>query len=227
MRAVLTLWLWAAPLAAEEIATADYADLRDRAIGLVRFDALPPRAEPGHALDHGLAFPGGRIGTGFLGQIQTAEGPFDRLAGQPLAPLSLTTGPAGDGLSLAFHRGFGFMALFPLGPAGFPALEARGEGSIAVLFAEETCAVGLLVHTDYVSALGPAPATGTITLTAYARDGALLGRITAHPGPGVSGHAVEVTGGVARIAGLTLENDDPGGIAVDDLAFGPCAQILG
>jgi hypothetical protein len=227
LRAALALWLWAAPLAAEDITPTDYAELRARATGLVRFDALPPRAEPGHALDHGLAFPGGRIGTGFLGQTRTAEGPFDRLAGQPLAPLTLVTGPAGEGLSLAHHNGFGSMALFPLGPAGFPALEARGEGSIAVLFAEDTCAVGLLVHTDYVSALGPAPATGTITVTAYARDGALLGRVVAHPGPGVSAHAVEVTGGFARIAGLTLENDDPGGIAVDDLAFGPCAQILG
>lgn len=227
MRWALALCLWAAPLAAEELASVDYADLRAQAALVVRFDTLPPRDEPGYSFDHGFAFPGGRIGTAFQGQIPGAEGPFDRLEGQPFGPLALLTGPEGRGLSIAHHRGFGSMALFPLGPAGFPALDARGEGSIAVLFDEDVCAVGLLVHTDYERPLGPSPAPGSVTLTAYARDGALLGRIVLQPGPGLSSHAAQAPGGMARIAGLTVENDDPGGIALDDLVFGACSQVIG
>lgn len=227
MRAALALCLWAAPLAADEIRPTDYAALRDRATAIIRFDTLPPRAEPGYAFDHGISFPGGRIGTALAGQDRRTEGPFDRLDGVPSVPLALVTGPAGQGLSLAHHRGFGSMALFPIGPAGFPALEARGEGSVAVLFDEDSCAVGLLVHTEYAGALGTGPAAGTVTLTAYARDGERLGRIVRHPGPGVSGHALETTAGVARIAALTVETADPGGIALDDLVFGACSLVLG
>ena len=224
----VALCLCAAPIAADEITATEYAALRERATGIVDFDDFPAHPEPGHALDHGIAFVGGRLGTGFLGQTTGAAGPFDRLHGAPSAPLSLLTGPPGAGLSVAHHRGFGSMALFPLGPVGFPALEARGEGSVAILFAEETCAVGLLVHTDYAGDLGAGHVeTGSVTLTAYARDGTRLGQVRRQAGPGVSAHAIAVTGGTARLAGLTVENDDPGGIALDDIAFGTCAQVLG
>lgn len=224
----VALCLFAAPLAADETSPTDYAALRARATGIIHFETFPTRPEPGHALDHGIAFAGGRIGTGFLGQTTSAAGPFDRLHGQPAAPLTLLTGPAGAGLSVAYHRGFGSMALFPVGPAGFPALEARGEGSVAILFDEETCAVGLMVHTDYADDLGVGGVeTGRVTLTAYARDGTLLGQIRRQAGRGVSAHAIAVGGGIARLAGVTVENDDPGGIALDDIAFGTCAHVLG
>jgi len=224
----IALCLAAAPLAADDIAATDYAALLGRATGIIRFDDFPARPEPGHALDHGIAFAGGRIGSGFLGQTTSAAGPFDRLHGSPAAPLALLTGPAGAGLSVAYHRGFGSMALFPVGPAGFPALEARGEGSVAILFEQETCAVGLLVHTGYADNLGAGGIeTGSVTLTAYARDGTQLGRIRRHAGTGVSAHAVAIGGEIARVAGVTVENDDPGGIALDDIAFGTCAQVLG
>lgn len=224
----IALCLAAAPLAADDIAATDYAALLARATGIIRFDDFPTRPEPGHALDHGIAFAGGRIGTGFLGQTTTPAGPFDRLHGSPAAPLSLLTGPPGAGLSVAHHRGFASMALFPLGPAGFPALEARGEGSVAILFDEETCAVGLLVHTDYAGDLGAGGIeTGSVILTAYARDGTQLGQLRRPAGPDISAHAIAFGGGTARLAGLTVENDDPGGIALDDIAFGTCAQVLG
>jgi len=227
MRAALAFCcLLAAPVHAQEIGPADYTALLEEAVAVIRFDSLPPRDEPGYAIDHGIAFAGGRIGTGFAGQTQGTEGPFDRLDGTPSAPLTLLTGPEGQALSVARHRGFGSMALFPLGPAGFPAVEARGEGSVAIWFSEETCRVGFLVHGEYEDALAN-PETGRIWITAYGREGAPLGREERRIAPGLSAHAGQTTGGVARIAGITVETDDPGGIALDDIVFGVCSAVLG
>jgi len=222
------LLLLGLPLHAQGVTPGDYARIRETAQAVIGFEILPPRPEPGYSLDHGIAFAGGHVGTGFAGQTQDSDGPFDRLSGQPTPPLALLTGPEGAGLSLATHRAFGSMAIYPLGAAGYPAVEARGEGSIAVIFDEDICALGLLVHTDYADPLGSnADHRGSVTLTAYGRDGARLGHETRSLGTGVSALALRVTDGLAAIAGATLENTDPGGIAVDDLVFGPCSETLG
>ena len=82
--------------------------------------------------------------------------------------------------------------------------------------------------TDYADPLGSnADHRGSVTLTAYGRDGARLGQESRSLGTGVSALALRVTDGLAAIAGATLENTDPGGIAVDDLVFGPCSETLG
>lgn len=216
------------PAAAQDIEAAEYSTVLADALAIVTFEILPPRPEPGYVLDHGIAFAGGRIGSAFVGQTQSDVGGFDRLDGAPAAPLSLVTGPARRGLSLATHRGFGSMAVYPLGPAGFPAIEARGEGSVAVLFDDDICQIGLRVHSDYPDPLGAAPAPrGTLTLTAYGRDGDRLGRVSAALPQGLSAQGLRSADSLAIIAGLTVENTDPGGIALDDLAFGLCAQVLG
>lgn len=228
MRALLVGLLLAAPLNAQGIEAADYSAVLADAQAIITFEILPPRPEPGYVLDHGIAFAGGRIGSAFLGQTQMAADGFDRLDGRPAGPLSLVTGPQQRGLSLATHRGFGSLAVYPLGSAGFPAIEARGEGSIAVLFDDDICQIGLRVHSDYPDTLGAAPAPrGAVTLTAYGRDGDRLGQIDSGLAPGISAHGVRSADNRSTIAGLTVENTDPGGIALDDLAFGPCAQILG
>lgn len=228
LRALLAGLVLATPVTAQGIEPADYAAVLRDALTLVDFEILPPRAEPGYSVDHGIAFAGGRMGSAFAGQDIWAENGFDRLGGQPSAPLTLITGPARRGLSVATHRGFGSMALYPLGLSGFPAIEARGEGSVAVLFDEDICQVGLRVHSDYPDPLGADPAPrGSVLLTAYGRDGTALGRIDARLPPGGSAHGLRSADSRSTIAGLTVENTDPGGIAMDDLAFGPCAQPLG
>lgn len=228
LRALMAGLLLAMPVNAQGIEAADYAEILADAQALVTFEILPPRPEPGYALDHGIAFSGGRVGSAFAGQSLDALDGFDRLNGDPSVPLTLVTGPSGQGLSLAFHRGFGSMAVYPLGPAGFPALEARGEGSVAILFDEDVCQVGLRVHSDYADPLGAQTAPqGSVTLTAYSRDARQIGRLDRALAAGISSHGLRSTDGLSAIAGLTIENTDPGGIAIDDLAFGPCAQILG
>lgn len=229
LRALLaSLALLAAPALAQGIEPTDYPAVVRDALTIVDFEILPPRAEPGYSVDHGIAFAGGRLGTGFAGQRIWAENGFDRIGGRPSGPLALLTGPAGMGLSVATHRGFGSMAVYPLGPAGFPAREARGEGSIAVLFDEDICQVGMRVHSDYPDSLGTfATARGEVRLTAYGREGTRLGQLSFQLPLGMSTHGLRSADSRSTIAGLTLENTDPGGIAIDDLAFGPCAQTLG
>jgi len=227
-RAALAWLAMAAPLAAQGIEAVDYDLVLADAQTIVTFEILPPRAEPGYQLDHGIAFPGGHVGSALAGQRVSSNGPFDRLGGQPTLPLTLVTGPDAMGLSLASHRGFGSMAVYPLGFAGFPAIEARGEGSVAVLFTDDICQVGVLIHSDYPAPLGAGNAPrGAVILTAYGRDAALLGQLETTLSPGLSAHGLRVSHSRAAIVGLTIENTDPGGIALDDLAFGPCAQTLG
>ncbi|MGI3184380.1 hypothetical protein [Nioella aestuarii] len=228
LRALLAGLVLATPLDAQGIEAVDYDTVLADAQRLVTFEILPPRPEPGYPLDHGIAFAGGRIGSAFAGQSLSDVDGFDRLGGPPSVPLSLITGPSGQGLSLATHRGFGSLAIYPLGSAGFPALNARGEGSVAILFDEDVCQVGLRVHSDYPDTLGAnAAPRGAVTLAAFGRAGETLGQISLGLASGITSHGLRSVDSLSAIAGLTVENSDPGGIALDDLAFGPCAQALG
>lgn len=219
-----------APAAAAELVAVPYDDLGSLAPHLLDFDRLPAKPYPGYTLDHGIAFPGGHLGEAFAGQQVLAEriddgGPHDVLSGAPDGPLTLRRGLPGQVVSLSLHQGFGSMALYPLGPLGQPHPEARGEGAIAVLFQQDACAVGLRIHTEYTNALGlNSGHRGTVTLTLYARDGALLGRQALVLPEGITDHALFDP--AARISGLTVQNRDPGGIALDDLRFG-CPQLTG
>ncbi|WP_212524470.1 hypothetical protein [Actibacterium sp. MT2.3-13A] len=232
MRAALVALLFCAPAAAAGIAPAPYDEIAALTLGRADFDLLPQRPEPGHNFDHGLAFAGGRIGERFAGQrlevIEQAPGlPHDRAAGTPEAPLALVPGAPGQGLSVSFHRAFGSNALYPLGPRGFPLAEARGEGSAAFLFAEDSCAVALRLHTEYLDDLGTnAGHRGEVSFTFYDRDGRVLGRALRSVPGGISEHGFQTEDGAARIAGVLVENLDPGGVALDDIRFG-CIPRLG
>lgn len=104
-------------------------------------------------------------------------------------------------------------------------MEARGEGAAALWFEQDTCALALRVHTEYVDDLGTNTAhQGEITLTFLSRKGAELGRFTRLPGGGISDYGF--LSDDADIAGVTIENRDPGGIAIDDLRFG-CIALTG
>jgi len=234
IRVLLAYLALAAPLNAQGIEAADYTQLRQQALGFVDFEILPSRPEPGYNIDHGIAFAGGHVGTHFTGQerqlLDIGGTQFDTFdpRSRPSAPLSLETGPEGEGLSLAHHPGFGSMAIFPLGPAGISEIVGRGEGSVAVLFSEDTCQVGFLLHARYDDPFPTERAISSwVLVTLYDRSGAALEDHLFSPTPGQVMVAYRTSDSRTAIAGLTVENTDPGGIALDDLAFGPCAQILG
>lgn len=226
--------LLASPAVAQQVQRIPYDTLEPLAPTLVDFDRLPPKPYPGYNFDHGIAFPGGRLGEAFAGQRPEPlriddGGPHDALHGAPSAPLRLRPGLPGQVVSLSLHQAFASMALYPLGPLGQPHPQARGEGAVAVLFREDACAVGLKIHTDYVTALGPAPGhaserSGAVDITLYARDGSVIAALPLRLPAGIS--PVALFDPAARIAGMTVENRDPGGISLDDLRFG-CPRLTG
>ncbi|MBN2905209.1 MAG: hypothetical protein JXJ18_00705 [Rhodobacteraceae bacterium] len=209
-----------------------YDALAPSLTGRVDFNDLPALPEPGHDLSHGYAAPGARLGERFVGQtLLTVTGPqdgqHDTLDGLPTPPLRLEPGAPGAGLSVSFHRAFRSNALYPLGPLGWPVPEARGEGVVAILFARDTCALAVRIHTEYVDALGSNSAhRGNVTFAFYARDGARIDRIRHLPGGGITGYGFARPDNLADIAGVTITNLDKGGIAIDDIRFG-CVPLTG
>ncbi len=221
-RGLLALAAWlalAAPAAAQQVVAADYRQLMVQLGERADFERLPPRREPGFNLDAPYRERGLWIGERFAGQQAVAEGPRERLSGTPAAPLRLRTGSQRRNLSVAFHRGFGSNALFPLGADGFPRLTARGEGAVALLFDSGQRAVGVRVHSGYPSPLGNRTGTGRVIFTFYDRAGRALGRLEAKLHEGINEFGFRTAGSAPDIAGITIENTDPGGIAIDDIIY--------
>ncbi|WP_089230969.1 hypothetical protein [Tropicimonas sediminicola] len=207
---------------AGDVEIADYRVLRDDLDGRIDFERLPPRAEPGFNLDRPVYSSGAWIGERFVGQqVSSNSTGHDTITGAPDGPwLRIAGGAPRQNLSVASHRGFGSNALFPLGPAGFPALEARGEGAVAILFDTDQPATGFRVHTDYAAPLGTGPAAqGSVEVTLLARDGQRLGHFSHHPGTGITELGYRLQGAGPGIAGMLILNTDPGGIAIDDILF--------
>lgn len=217
-RAVLILLLVLLPRAApSQVVEEDYAVLARMLDGRIGFETLPQRPEPGFNLDAPMRVPGAWLGERFDGQ-RIAGARHDRLAGSP-GPLLPRAGARGANLSVAFHRGFRGNALFPLGPMGFPALAARGEGALALRFDRDQAALGLRIHSDYADPLGAGGPRGDAVLTLYRRDGSVIAIHRVRLLRGVTEIGLRRAGGIPDIAGFTLTNTDPGGIAVDDILF--------
>jgi hypothetical protein len=206
---------------AQALLSAGYDELARDLDARVTFETLPRRDEPGIVLDAPLRDGLTWIAERFAGQRRDASEPvFDTILGAPRAPLGVRAGERGANQSVAFHRGFGSSALFPLGPAGFPALEARGEGSAAILFDQDQHAFGLRLHSDYPDPLGQRDqATGTVTLTFYTRQGREIARVVRRLEPGITELGFRRAGGLPDIAGVLILSDDPGGIAIDDILY--------
>ena len=218
----LCLSLLTAPAHAEGITLVPYPPLETQLDGHLDFETLPRIAEPGHNLDAGYVGEGVRLGSHFAGQqIGTRTGPggrrHDALIGAAARPpLALLNGPPGQSLSVASHRGFGSMALFPLGPDGFPMLSARGEGSAAFLFTQDQSLIGLRIHSGYPDPLGTTTRPGAAHVTCITRDGSPVAQVDIPLATGITDIGLAFD---APIAGCTLTNTDPGGIAIDDLRY--------
>lgn len=191
--------------------------------GHVRFDTLPRRDEPGHVIDQLYLGPDVALGSHFKGQtLGTRTGPggqqHDTLTQRRATPpLHLLPGAPGQSLSVAWHRGFGSMALFPLGPSGFPRVDARGEGAVSILFETDQDLIGLRIHSGYSDPLGQSPRPGAVHVTCLSRSAEVRARIDTPLATGITEIGLQFDTG--PIAGCTLTNTDPGGIAIDDLRY--------
>lgn len=198
------------------------------------FEAWPSRAEPGHLLQAPHRGEAITVASHFTGQtpaILTRRdgGRFDSLTqARALPPLRLETGPPGQGLAIARHRGLGSNAVFPVGPDGFDRISGRGEGALAVLFDHDQWATGFRVHADYPDPLGTRPARrGSIEVILLDRAGQVLARPVMPLDPGLTALGFATADGAPAIAGVVILNTDPGGIAVDDILYDAAALLGG
>lgn len=220
IRALALLLLLPAQVQGNELRKVPYDSLRSQPHRIETFDSLPSAREPGLNFDQHWRAPGLSIAEKLLGQgvaeTTTDHGRFDHLTGLPGAPPRVNPGASGQNFTIAHHDGFGSNALFPLGPVGIAGADGRGEGSIAFTFDDPQFAFGLRLHAEYADPLGQRPMPRAAEIAFYDVDARLLTRIVLTLGRGVMSLAWRSGYGVAAV---TIENTDPGGIAIDDILY--------
>ncbi|MEL6169595.1 MAG: hypothetical protein AAFR35_12960 [Pseudomonadota bacterium] len=202
---------------ADGILRTDYADLEPRLTARVDFEDHPRFMTPGQRHDEVIEADGARFGERLLGQrVQQSNG-FDRLRGQPISPVAIAAGAPGENLSVTHYLLISNHLVGNAAP-GYPDFKAGGEGSVAILFEREQSALGFRVAAE------PQPKDssvdqGWMTVTFYARDGHILDRIEVVLDWGRNGYGFETADNRPVIAAITIENQDPAGIAIDDVIF--------
>lgn len=220
IRAALLFLVMPAAAVASDLIPVPYDSLRSQPHRLETFDTLPSTPEPGITFDHHWRAPGLSIAEHLAGQsvseTRTAEGRFDGLTGAPGTPLRVIAGRAYRNFTIAHHAGFASNALFPVGPAGHNGIDGRGEGSIAMIFDDPQFAFGLRLHAEYADPFGQRPNPGSARITFYDASAHRLASFSVPLTQGVMSLAWRSGSGVAAV---TVENSDPGGIAIDDILY--------
>ena len=173
----------------------------------VTFDDIPGGAAPGTNYDGIMVSGGVSFGERFVGQTNTPSGDFDVLSGTPTSSLSLVAGAPNQNLNV-FNNG-GTQVLTGLGPLGFANADAIGEGSIALLFTTDQSQFGF----QLVGGNG-----GSATLDFFRRDGSLIQQIILTSLSNTF-YGFSRSGGIFDIAGVSIFNNDVGGIGFDNLKF--------
>lgn len=225
--AAILLVLFCPGICAAQMDKADYDTLAQELGGRISFEELPAIAEPGQNLDGLYRVAGATLGERLAGQTlirnslgQNSDSVHDAIDPAPLgrAP-TVIPGGADQNLSVAFHRGFGSNAMFPLGPSGFPDIQARGEGALSIHFNHEQDAFGLRIHADYSDPLGARPGPGQVQLTFYDRSGAIIDSHVLQLSHGITDWGFKSGTSRQRFVAVVITNTDPGGIAIDDILF--------
>ena len=214
MRAVL-LALIAVSAEAEPVGVVPYEDLEPRLVTRVDFEDFPRLLSPGTPLEGIQRLEGVRIGERFAGQTLSHENGFDRLSPHPLPPLSIVAGAPGQNLAVSYVYTLSNQVA-GLAPPGFPERRAGGEGAIAILFDRDQFALGFRVAAD----LKPGDGTqGAMRVGFFRRDATPIASVNVTLGWGFRGYGFLREGEVSDIAGITITNADPAGIAIDDVIF--------
>lgn len=172
---------------------------------IVTFDDLPSASASGTNYDSIIISGGTAIGERFDGQTRSSSGDFDVLSGSPSATLNVLTGSPDQNLDLLFYNGSNVLA--GLGPLGYPNFDAVGEGSFALLFSTNQSQFGF----QLVGGNG-----GTATVDFFRRDGSLIEEILLS-GLTDTFYGFSRDGGLQDIAGISISNNDLGGIGFDNL----------
>ncbi|MEM6636660.1 MAG: hypothetical protein AAF667_12300 [Pseudomonadota bacterium] len=211
---VLTL-AFAGPVAAD-IVRVPYDPLLSELDTQIDFETYPKKMSPGTKLDNVQSFDGASFGERFRGQSVVQEDGFDALAGIPSGPLEVYAGAPSENLSVTFYFLISNHLVGNAAP-GFPESYAGGEGAIAVLFDRDQRAIGFRVAAE------PEPDTqaekGVMTVSFFRRDGSIITQKTLPLDWGRGSYGFARTEDQRDIAGVTITNRDPAGIAIDDVIF--------
>jgi len=146
----------------------------------------------------------------FVGQTVSASGLFDILSGTPSSPLTFMADVMNENI-LAVDGGdgnFGNTGIAGLGPLGFPAPDAIGEGAISMLFDFDQSEFAF----DLIGGDG-----GSATLQFFDRTGGLLSEVNTGSISGTIMLGFATDDGSQSIAGVSIMNTDLGGIGVDNI----------
>ena len=204
LAAAIVLFLSAgAHAAAMPIDQVPYASLGGTKV--VTFGDVAGSALPGTNYD-GIVFSGGAsFAERFSGQDNTPAGAFDVLSGRPTDPLALTAGPANQNLSVIHYNSSQGNVLAGLGPVP----GTIGTGAVSMLFPGSTAQFGF----QLIASNG-----GMATLDFFMRDGSLIDSIVLNPLAG-DFYGFRRDAGQQDIAGISIFNNDPDGIAFDNVRY--------
>ncbi|UCH84912.1 MAG: hypothetical protein JSW50_04280, partial [Candidatus Latescibacterota bacterium] len=164
--------------------------------------------QPGTHYDVIVESDGADFAERFVGQTLTNNGNFDILSGTPSDPLSLQVGAANHNVGVAEAPSCGpTQILAGWGPPGYPDFSGGGEGCFAVLFDFDQSEFGFRICGGN---------GGTATINFFQRNGSLIDQIVV-TNLSDQVYAFRRLGGVNDIAGISIHNDDPGGVGFDDL----------
>lgn len=180
---------------------------------VITFDETRSSRGPGHPIPDLLTMDGAAFGERFVGQSVTADGDFDRLSGDAVAPLTLLPGADGQNLSVVYFNGNNVLNGY--GTAGYPRRHAQGEGAISFLFTENQSAIAFQIRGGE---------KGATRVTFLARDGRVLASLDL-PDTGEHAFGFARSTGDADIAGVSVTNADPQGIALDNIRFGKAPDL--
>lgn len=187
-------------------------------VGTIGFDSVPG----GPVLDGVVQIGAAKFGEHFKGQSVGTSGLFDTLSGAPVGPLNLLSGGVDKNLYLT--QG-GLAGLGAAGRLGDPCLDpddpdcvppvlsddAIGEGAISILFDGDQSEFGFEL-------LGANQ--GLLHLAFFRIDGSLIERLDPiRLDLGLQTFGFRRSGGVKDIAGISIWNEDEGGLTFDGLKF--------
>jgi len=187
-----------------QVASVDYSTLSGSQV--VTFDDLPSASASGTNYDPILLSGGVAFGERFQGQTLGSSGAFDVLTGLPSGgALVLLPGASNQNLDILLYNGTN--ALTGLGPLGYPDFDAVGEGAISLLFSSDQSQFGF----QLVGGNG-----GDANVSFFRADGSLIQTLVLG-GLADSFYGFARDGGVQDIRGISITNNDAGGIGFDNL----------
>jgi hypothetical protein len=180
---------------------------------IVTFDDIAGGGAPGTNYNGAISSNGVGLGERFVGQTVASVGGFDQLGGAPAGALTLAFGAANQNLNV-FVNGSS-QVLTGLGPTGYPDFGAIGEGAFSVLFSSDQSEFGF----QLVGGNG-----GEAFLSFFRADGSLIDNVTL-AGLADNFYGFSREGGLSDIRGISIWNNDGGGIGFDNLKHDVASNV--